>query len=346
MILLAVHATDHGRRSVRVAAALVALGVATVAHHLVENPIRFNPRLVASRRRTYAMGALVTVAALLATVAMGQAGATTVRHNATTRAIADARGTKPPSRCPDSLAKGPTGIAYCVAGDPKSHTTVVLAGDSHAGQWVPAFSAAAASQHLRLVWRWRGRCPAIAVPVEAVGVTVVDPACTTFQRDTQTLIDQLHPQAVVVSESSGYSRLILVPSGATDAPSKLDYWRQTYEQHLRTLRAKGIKVGGVVDTPGVPGDPDECAAQKGAARCAIPVSVAMGTSPYRQVEQAAHDKVGGIPALDVNDLLCGKTSCPVKAGSLFVYDNDGHVSQQKIVTFVPQVRSYLQGLLG
>jgi peptidoglycan/LPS O-acetylase OafA/YrhL len=346
LILLAVHATDHSRRTVRVAAALVALGVAAVAHRLVENPIRFNPRLVASRGRTYAMGALVTVAALLATVAMGQAGATTVGHDATTGAIAAARSTRPPSSCPDSLAQGPTRIAYCVAGDATSHTTVLLAGDSHAGQWVPAFSVAAASLHLRLVWRWRGRCPAIAVPVEAVGLTVVDNACTTFQRDTQTLIGQLHPRAVVVSESSGYGRLIIVPSGPSDAASRLAYWRHTYEQYLRTLVAKRIRVGGVVDTPGVPGDPDECAAQKGAARCAIPARVAMGTDAFRQAEQAARDQVGGLPALDVNSLLCGNTSCPVKEGSLFVYDNDGHVSQQKIVTFVPQVRSYLQRLLG
>ncbi len=75
-------------------------------------------------------------------------------------------------------------------------------------------------------------------------------------------------------------------------------------------------------------------------------SLAFSWDAYRIAEQLVRDAIGGIPALDVNKMLCASTTRPVEHGNLCVYDDDGHVSQQKIVTFVPQVECYLRQLVG
>ena len=73
-ILLAVQWVGRDSVPVRAGAALVALGVGVVAHAIVENPARFDPRLVRSRRLTYSMGAAITALVLVVSVGLDERG--------------------------------------------------------------------------------------------------------------------------------------------------------------------------------------------------------------------------------------------------------------------------------
>ena len=136
-ILLAVEWFSRNEVPIRVAAALVALAVATVTFRLVEKPLRFSPTLRRSLPLTYIVGALITVAVLVVTF-----GLTTASSHALSsgelKKLSQARKDEPTHTC----ARNPTsphGVTYCEDGDLTATRSVMLVGDSHAGHWQTAF---------------------------------------------------------------------------------------------------------------------------------------------------------------------------------------------------------------
>ena len=73
-IVLAVDAFDRDTVGLRTTAAVVALGIAAAAHHLVENPVRFHQGLARSSRPTIAMGVVVTAAVVASSFALAARG--------------------------------------------------------------------------------------------------------------------------------------------------------------------------------------------------------------------------------------------------------------------------------
>jgi hypothetical protein len=241
LILLAIAWLDRDSRRVTVTAALVSLVIATIV-------------LVASLAVTqYGNHKIQTTEIALDDEAIpnDQTGEIYIHQRVGARTgfneLADVRNAQRNYDCPGPL-EGATGIDYCEAGDAASATTVFLIGDSHTRHWVPAFIPAADQLDLRLIVRWRGSCPSTNVPVAASNMGgSVDPDCTDFQNDTDTLIEELDPQMVVLSNSSAYK-----PIDGTPA------WRDGFRDRLSGLLDAGKAVGSLPIRHDFPKDPIEC----------------------------------------------------------------------------------------
>ncbi len=342
-ILLAVQAVGRDTLGVRGAAALVALAVGAAAHEVVENPARFNPALISSTRLTYAMGVLITALVLVLSVGVDGDAASAGTGGPTvplTQVAASARDIT----CVRHVTT-PDGIAYCEDGDLSSHRTVLLEGDSHANHWVPAFDRAARTEGVRLLVRWTSVCPATPIPV----VSLQGPrstTCDTYHDQTARLIRDLHPTAVVTSDTYAAWPLLIVPSSVKGEAEHAQHWAQAYEDHLASLRARGIKVGSVVDTPRNPTNPLDCLARHAADRCTTPRSEALGPlQPVADAMAAARARLGSVPTLDINHDLCDATTCKVVANGAYVYVDRDHLYRGFVLTEVPAVEAFIGQLL-
>ncbi len=170
-ILLAVAYFDIDQRSVRLGAALVALAVGIAAYTLVENRVRFAKALTGSMRVTYAVGLALTFGLVLGTIrfqafANNRVDSVVVGTGAGGQqvSLASVRASQTANVCKDPT-RSASGIEFCEDGDVTSQRTIMLLGDSHAGQWRQVFDAVGVQQHVRIVVRWSGGCPPVQVLV-------------------------------------------------------------------------------------------------------------------------------------------------------------------------------------
>jgi hypothetical protein len=89
----------------------------------------------------------------------------------------------------------------CVYGDPAGTRALVLAGDSHAQQWFPAFEAAAKQHHWRLVTWTKAACPLAAHDVHSPELRRPYTECTTWREGVIEKITDLRPDIVVIGQS-------------------------------------------------------------------------------------------------------------------------------------------------
>ena len=342
-IVLTVEALDEDTTTLRCAAAVGSLVVAAAAHHLVENPLRFDRRLVASPRRTFVAGAVATAVVVGLTFAVAARGERDIAADEDLQTLEEVRAGARDFLCAHQRTTG-SGIEYCEDGDITSPTSVMLIGDSHTRHWTPAFADAARQEGIRLLVRWRGRCPSPDVAVTKAGAGVEDPECLAFREDTGALIDELEPEAVVISNSNGYQMAIL-----TDPPvTPVDAWSTAYAAQLAELRAAGIRVGAVVDTPRLPFDAVDCVSERGDPElCATSVTEVLDPKrPFMDAEAAVRSELGEVPVLDVNGLLCPGGRCPVVIDDVLVYADREHLNAAHARRLAPEVGAFLRELVG
>ena len=328
----------------RLALCLLALGLAAITYHLVENPVRHLPALRRHPARGIGLGlALSAVVAGLAIVAAshpppvgasGAAAAPTGRTLDTLLAGADRPAPLPANLTPPlaGAAKdlnrayrdgchvsltGDDGPA-CGYGDPAAARSVVLFGDSHAAQWFPAFEELAVRRGWRL-WTWtRSGCSPAGVDLDAGTVRRPYPECTAWRTRTLDRIRRLAPDLVVVSGRTGYRDLLAGPPADPDAA-----WRAGWERTVASLRHDAGRVVVLGDVPRLPSAPADClAAHAGdVSFCAPPVASALDEPGWR----AAVRSVAGPSFVDPVPWLCA-ARCPVVLGNVLVYRDDNHIT--------------------
>src|SRR5690606_36344990 len=139
LVVLTTTAVQDDAVWIKVLASLAALGAAVATYRWVENPVRFSPAL-----RTWRLTAVVTLVLGLVvrglTVATRVAAASVLEREPYATAAATRH---PPSYPCEERSRTESGLESCLFGDVDASTTVLLLGDSHAMQWIPAFDAAA-----------------------------------------------------------------------------------------------------------------------------------------------------------------------------------------------------------
>jgi peptidoglycan/LPS O-acetylase OafA/YrhL len=345
LILLAVAWFETDRRLVTGGAALVSLAVAAAAYHLFENPVRFSVRLTRSSPRTFAVGALITAVALLATVGVTQYAEVEIADAGPAAELERVRDQRRAFDCPHRRQTD-SGIEYCEAGDLDASDTVLLTGDSHTRHWSPAFIQAADEEGFRLLIRWRGACPstnvAVADPAHERGESPVDRSCTEFQRDTDELIDQLDPDTVVLSNTSSYVVIADRPIYHPDGQARI--WGDALRERILGLQADGRSVGVVIDTPRLPDDPIPCLVDADdPADCAVPraeAEIERGVK-IEAAEQMVIDELGDVPTLDVTPILCPDDLCLMHLNGQYVYGDNSHMYDRFVETLTPEVVAFL-----
>lgn len=199
----------------------------------------------------------------------------------------------------------------CEYGDRDSDFRVVLAGDSHAANWIPALALLAERRGWHLTTHTKSACAVLRAPVARGGKLYE--ACNVWSARVLESIRQSRPDLVVWAKSSGGS---LWAEEGDEPPSMegaiVDVWRY--------IEDSGAKVVAIADTPLFPFDPPSCLSNE--TRCSVPRRSAFRKDPIPPAA-TIHPTTA---LVDMTDTICTEAECPVVIGNVLAWRDRHHLT--------------------
>ena len=328
-------------------AAAIAFALADITYRGVEQPVRHDARLVRSPRLSLALGLGLIAALALGFAALvaaqgevigpGEAAADVARRSVDAAALDRAALVE---EVPANLTPGLAGAdqdfppvyedgchltalettpRLCGYGDPGAERTVVLLGDSHAAQWVPALDLLGRRDHVTLVPLTKAGCPAAAVTVHDSTLGRTFRECDEWRAAALDLVADLAPDLVIVTNTFRYA-----VDADGQAPST-DDWRRGFAETLGRLAdvAPTVALG---DTPYPAGWVPDCLAEHldRATHC-VRARGDLDDGGFAAALRSAADDAG-VVNVSTTDFACGDRWCPVVVGNQLVYRDDSHLT--------------------
>lgn len=233
----------------------------------------------------------------------------------------------------------------CVFGDPEGSRSVVVVGDSHAAQWLPAFDAIGKELGWRVELLTKAGCPAawlsfrIAYQSSTERLIGPPPGCLPWLENTLARISASHPDAVILSSCNGCEYMV-------DDEGKLltrEAWAAGLRETLDRLHASATTAIILGDIPRLKLSIDCLALHPGdVQKCAQPRELAAGAT-YNDIERQVAETAGA-PFVDVTPWFCGTVCSPV-IGDMLVYTNDYHVTGTYAAFLTGELRAALQPIV-
>jgi hypothetical protein len=205
----------------------------------------------------------------------------------------------------------------CAFGDLHAARTVVLFGDSHAIQWLPAVVQAALVTHWKVVVWGKSACSVADLTVWNQPLSQVYTSCDEWRTLTVARIVALHPALIIASQSDNVGGSV-VTNGV---------WASHTVTTLRMLAAGGSKVDFILDVPYNAQDVPDCVAAhlSDVAPCNIrPGQLYVYPGRLQAVARAV--RAAGFPVVDPATVMCAASGCPVIVGNLLAYRDNGHIT--------------------
>ncbi|HSK58961.1 MAG TPA: SGNH hydrolase domain-containing protein, partial [Actinomycetospora sp.] len=215
---------------------------------------------------------------------------------------------------------------YVPAPDPAARTIVVV-GDSHMQQFLPAVAPIARERGWRLQALIRPGCPLSTTAESNPG----EADCITWNTEALAALGAARPALVVAQATHN------VRQGRTEStsPQMVEAWNQ--------LAGAGVPVLAVRDNPRFDYAPPSCIDTfgRGAGECDVPradlypegVELPVGTPPT-------------VSLLDLSDVMCLPTVCPPEIGRVVVYLDDNHLTATFAASLAPVVGPRVAALIG
>ncbi len=215
---------------------------------------------------------------------------------------------------------GDTRARVCTYGDEETSFSVLLMGDSHAVQWLPALEDLAEHEGWRLYSLTKSACPVPQTPVMVRGERLRD--CEAWRRAAFERIAELHPD-IVLAASLG--RIYRLP-GARTAERRERAWRRAWTRSLEVLRERAGRVFILGDTPMWQDDPLRCLRRhrRDIRRCDTPRADAFSASTERSEREAAAR--AGVTYVPTGDLVCPGDPCRAVEGRYLVLGDVQHMT--------------------
>ena len=339
-----------------VAVAVVSLVIAVMSFVLLERPIRRIQIVI--RRPAVGLGAGGVLAAIaiaivalsgslvgpLASTAAAPARLTAQHKSASSSLRADliagARTIKVPSNLRPPLSAmasalpriiadgcelgfGRDQIKPCISGDRGSHTTVVLFGDSHAGQWFDALNWISNRRHWRMVVMTKEGC----TPAEVTFRDDPNSLCARWREKAKARIARLHPALVIVSWARWMEPLASQKAGVLTGYG--GPWQDGAAAIFQFLRRSAKQVIFISDTPYLPQSAPDCVAGhlSDVRRCTTKRSDAT-VLPAIKAAELRIAKQEQINSIDPTSWFCAPRVCPVIVGNILVYHDKSHMTTE------------------
>jgi len=223
----------------------------------------------------------------------------------------------------DSLVRDRCGLGLsgsnppaCVYGQKDGAITVALVGDSHAEQWFPALERLAEERGWRLLPFTKYSCPFVDLPLFSTYLDREYTECEAWRPRVVAALQAARPDLVVVASHRWFPPIV---AGDTDRT------RQG-EAMARLVAQLPGQVALLVDTPLSKFDVPACLSRhlRDITACETDRRSAFGWGPGVRERVAA--RLTGATVVDLSDVLCPGSSCPVVIDRMIVYRDDHHLT--------------------
>jgi parallel beta-helix repeat protein len=215
-------------------------------------------------------------------------------------------------------------------GDPNGDTSVVLVGDSHAGQWLGALDSIAKSEHWKLTVLAKAGCPLGAYTdyENETGAGGTD-RCNSWRTQMLALVAAQRPDIVIIG---------------SQARKVADTESEKLSEVITKLGSGGARVVFLGDTPAprTVGDIPDCLSKNTSQvqNCAIARTDGIDT-PGRSAEMQAA-AAAGARVIDPSAWFCSATVCPAVVDKYVVYADASHITATYAMLRAPQLQSALE----
>lgn len=219
-------------------------------------------------------------------------------------------------------------VVKCTFGDLASKTNVVLVGNSHAGEWLPAIEKVAATKHWKITTYMASECAFSLIP-QQFDTTEHSQDCLKWSQKVTSLV-----------ASGGFDLVVMVnrvsvPAAGYSMAASYAQYEKGYQAILQRFSRSHLRVAGIRDTP-APGTsiPDCLAAHPNDyAACNGRRDKWLPPEPLF----TAIDQVGDphITKIDMTDYLCRDDACPAAIGTVPVYFDGSHLTATYATTLAP-----------
>jgi peptidoglycan/LPS O-acetylase OafA/YrhL len=214
----------------------------------------------------------------------------------------------------------------CPRGDPDGDKTLVLIGDSHARQWVPALDILSKRYGYTAYYLIREGCPSSDVtPWMVHGGPSKD--CESFQDWAREQVAELQPDVVVLG-SEANRRGFTNDDGelVDDVPTMATMYRDGMQREIEDLSPDAGRVILIGDPPAVVEHPGRCLSERGATlKSCLSTEDKVSLTFIDALRQAAHNE--GIEFVETASWFCDNGLCPSVVGDYIAHRDRTHISQ-------------------
>lgn len=281
---------------------MTTIALAGATHRFIEEPLRYREW---STHRTLAYAGITTLTSVALGAFIYLSYSNSITIDGAGRYSIDQIRSKPKNNddgCHIHVRQ--TVSPLCEYGDTSSKETIVLYGDSHAAQWLPALDIVGKKRGYKIVSLTKSSCPSAEVIKELSSQYVVAD-CQAFRNNTIERISKIKPIAVIMTGMQPSKK----PYSEEDA---LSWWLEGEEKALKRLEGLTQFPIYLTDTPLPHRDIPDCLVAGLGALCDGSTPVSAEVAP-------------GFIAINPTPWLCSDT-CPAMIDGIVVYRDQSHLS--------------------
>jgi hypothetical protein len=236
------------------------------------------------------------------------------------------------------------GLHPCRFAALESDTRVVLFGDSHALQWLPAVVGAGLREGWEVVALTKAACPPAQVEFgrKEVGAAA---SCQAWRRLALASLAEDPPDLLLLSGAGRIYKLIDAGGARLSDEAALAEWRRGLALTLDALPSE-TRVVVLADTPFLRRNPPSCltADPSDISACTTPRSAALDPA----LDEAERDtaEAAGAAFESLSELVCPYGPCPAVIGDILVWRNADHITATFAGQLAPSMGDLLKRYIG
>jgi hypothetical protein len=237
-------------------------------------------------------------------------------------------------------------LKFCTFGG-TGRRTLVLFGDSHAAQWIPALRDIS-PDNWHIVTLLKASCPSASVPIYNPHMERLDTNCAKWRQAALGFIRRTKPAIVVLVNSSGYVKRPFFEDPYAYVTAQ--EWERGMRMTLELLNNGVTSVLLVRDTPRAPFDIPVCLSRAehhpylfAAVSCTLPEETSLA-GPVWNAELHAVKGLPFVTTLDLTSRFCHDGHCSPRVDNIIVYRDSNHITGAFASTFAPVFEHQLQSL--
>jgi peptidoglycan/LPS O-acetylase OafA/YrhL len=281
---------------------IVIIAASHLTHYFVEQPLRYRNW---SATRIYTLVGISTLSSVLLGLGIYSSYSNNLTLSTGEKFSMDSIRQNPKSYSDGChVSFGTTRSPNCEYGDLSADKTIVLYGDSHAAQWLPALDLIGNKNGLKIISMTKSACSSteLILPLSAQ-YSVSD--CQKFRDSSVDHIQKLKPYAVITSSY----QLFVATDGSSDA---LKWWVNGQAKLLTRISNSTKFPIYISDTPRPQTDIPNCLSKSKVDECATAKKINPTTAT-------------GFLAINPTPWLCG-AACPAIVDNIVAYRDQSHIS--------------------